>query len=78
MRITCFSKQLAEDTIYVTRNGEGEVSNHIVMARRKPEEKALTEKSPQKKSSVGRYPFQLFEKNHNKKSSEGRFQKIHK
>ena len=43
--------------IYVTRNGEGEVSNHIVMSRTKTEEKALTEKSPKKKSSIGRYPF---------------------
>ena len=35
--------------IYVTRNGDGEISNHIVMARKKAEEKALVEKSPQKK-----------------------------
>ena len=60
--------------IYVTRNGEGEVSNHIVMARTKTEEKALTEISPKKKSSVGRYPFRFFEKNQNKISLEGRFQ----
>ena len=60
--------------IYVTRNGDGEVSNHIVMARTKAEEKAQAEKSP-KKNSVGNYPFQFFEKNHNKKSLEGRFQK---
>ena len=44
------------------------------MARTKTEEKALTEISPKKKSSVGRYPFRFFEKNHNKKSLEGRFQ----
>ena len=35
--------------IYVTRNGDGEVSNHIIMARSKCEEKALAEKSPKKK-----------------------------
>ena len=61
--------------IYVTRNGDEEVSNHIVMARTKAEEKAQAEKSPKKKNSVGNYPFQFFEKNHNKKSLEGRFQK---
>ena len=46
--------------IYVTRNGDGELSNHIVMARTKTEEKALAEKSPQKRSSVSNYPFQFF------------------
>ena len=60
--------------IYVARNGDGENSNYIVMARTKSEEKAQTEKSPKKKISVGKYPFQFFEKNHNKKSLEGRFQ----
>ena len=34
----------------------------------------MTEKSTKKKS-VGKYPFQFFEKNHNKKSFEGRFQR---
>ena len=43
--------------IYITRNGDGEVSNHIVKARTKSEEKALAEKSPKKKNSVGIYPF---------------------
>ena len=61
--------------IYVARNGDGEVSNHIVMARIKSEEKAQTEKSPKKKNSVGKYPFKFFEKNHKKKSLEGRFQR---
>ena len=61
--------------IYVNRNGEGEVSNHLVMARPKTEKKTLPEKSPKKKNSVGRYPFHFFEKNHNKISLEGRFQK---
>ena len=61
---------------YVTKNGDGEVSNHIFMARTKSEEKALAEKSPKKRNSVGIYPFQFFEKNHNNKSMEGRFQKI--
>ena len=48
--------------IYVTRNGEGEVSNHLIMARTKTEEKAMTEKLPEKKNLVGKYLFQFFEK----------------
>ena len=51
---------------YVTKKGDGEVSNHVVMAGTKTEEKAQTEKSPKKKNSVGKYPFQFFEKNHYK------------
>ena len=43
--------------IYVTGIGDGEVSNHIVMARTKSEEKAQTEKSPKKKNSVGKILF---------------------
>ena len=35
----------------------------------------MTEKSPKKKNSVGKYPFQFFERNHNRKSLEGRFQR---
>ena len=61
--------------INVSRNSDGEVSNHIVKARTKTEEKAMTEKSPNKKTSVSEYSFKFFEKNHNKKSLEGRFQR---
>ena len=32
--------------IYVTRNGKGEVSNHLIMAPTKTEERTLAEKSP--------------------------------
>ena len=64
--------------IYVTRNGDGEMSNNIIVARTKNEEKELIGKSPEKKNSVGKYPFQNFEKNHNKKSLEGRLQKNNK
>ena len=64
-----------EIPIYVTRNEDGEVSNHIVMTRTKAEENVLAEKSPKKKNSVSNYLFRFFEKNHNKKSLEGRFQK---
>ena len=64
-----------EKPIYVGRDAEGEITNHMVMAKTKTEEKQLTEdqKSPEKKNSV-RYPFKFVEKNYNKKSLEGRFQ----
>ena len=45
------------------------------MARIKAEEKAITQNSPKKKSSVSKHSYKLFEKNHNKKSLEGRFQR---
>ena len=57
------------------RDSDGEVSNHIVMARKKLEEKAVTEKPPKKKRSVSEYHFKFFGNNHNKKSLEGRFQR---
>ena len=62
--------------IYVGRDGEGEITNHIIMARNKTEEKNLAEgpNSPEKKNLVS-YLFKLREKNHNKKSLEGKFQK---
>ena len=60
--------------IYVTTNEDGEVSNHMVMARTKAEEKVLAKKSPEK-NSASNYPFRFFGKNHNKKSLEGMFQK---
>ena len=52
--------------IYVGRDGEGEITNHIIMARNKTEEKNVAEgpKSP-KKNSVS-YPFEFREKNNNK------------
>ena len=60
--------------IYVGRDAEGEITNHIIMAKTKNEEKQTGEnvKSP-KKTSV-RYPLSFVEKNYNKKSLEGRFQ----
>ena len=62
--------------IYVGRDADGDITNHILMARTKTEEKHLAErpKSPKKKNSV-RYSFYFVEKNHNKKSLEGKFQK---
>ena len=62
--------------IYVGRDADGEITNHIIMAKTKAEEKQANEgpKSPKKKNSVS-YPFKFVEKNHNKKSLEGRFQK---
>ena len=61
--------------IYVGRDADGEITNHMVMARTKTEERqlALESKSPKKRSSV-RYPYKLPEKRHNRKSLEGRFQ----
>ena len=60
--------------IYVGRDADGEITNHMVMAKTKAEEKQLTEnqKSPKKKNSVS-YPFKFVEKNYNKKSLEGKF-----
>ena len=62
--------------IYVGRDADGEITNHIIMAKTNAEEKQANEgpKSPKKKSSVS-YPFKFVEKNHNKKSLAGRFQK---
>ena len=62
--------------IYVGRDADGEITNHIIMAKTKAEEKQANEgpKSPKKKKSVS-YPFKFVEKNHNKKLLEGRFQK---
>ena len=55
--------------IDVGRNADGDITNHIVMARTKTEKKHLTDgpKSPKTKNSV-RYPFHFVEKNYNKKS----------
>ena len=52
------------------RDADGEITNHMVMARNKTKEGP---KSPKQKNSVS-YPFKFVEKNHNKKSLEGRFQ----
>ena len=62
--------------IFVGRDADGEITNTIIMARNKTEEKQLNEgpKSPKKKNSA-RYPFCFVEKNYNKKSLEGRFQR---
>ena len=61
--------------IFVGRDAEGEISNHIIMAKTKNEEKQMDEnvKSPEKKNSV-RCPFSFVEKKYYTKSLEGRFQ----
>ena len=61
--------------IYVGRDADGKITNHIIMAKTKTEERHQNEaqKSPKKKNSV-RYPFYFVEKNYNKKSLEGKFQ----
>ena len=57
------------------RDAEGEITNHMILAKTKNEEKQTGEKikSPKKKTWV-RYPFSFVEKNYNKKSLKGRFQ----
>ena len=57
------------------RDADGEITNHMVMAKTKTEEKQANEgpRSPKKKNLVS-YPFKFVEKNHNKKSLEGRVQ----
>ena len=61
--------------IYVGRDADGEITNHIALARTKTEERQLAAetKSPKKRNSV-RYPFKFLEKRHNRKSLEGIFQ----
>ena len=65
--------------IYVGRDADGEITNHMVMVRTKTEERQANEgpKSPKKKNSVS-YPFYFVEKNNNKKTLEGRSQKNQK
>ena len=57
------------------RDAGRDITNHIIMAKTKTEQKHHTQgpKSPKKKNSV-RYPFYFVEKNYNKKSLEGKFQ----
>ena len=52
MNISALSRP--EIPIYVGRESDGEITNHIIMARNKTEEKQLYEgpKSPKKKNSV--------------------------
>ena len=49
--------------IYVGRDADGEITNHIIMSKTKAEEKQANEgpKSPKKKNSVS-YPFKFVEK----------------
>ena len=49
--------------IHVGRDADGEITNHMVMARTKTEERQLAAetKSPKKRNSV-RYPFKFLEK----------------
>ena len=61
--------------IYVGLDADGEITNDMVMARTKMEEKQLNEgpKFPKKKASI-RYPFNFLEKNLNKNSLVEEFQ----
>ena len=55
--------------IYVTRNGEGEVSDHIIMARTRTEN-AITENRQRKKKKIRLVDilFNSLKKNHNEKN----------
>ena len=61
--------------IFVGRDADGDITNHIIMAKTKAEEKHLADgpKSP-KKINLVRYPFYFVEKKYNKKSLEENFQ----
>ena len=61
--------------VYVGRDADGEITNHMVIARTKTEERQLAAEteSPKKRNSV-RYSFEFLEKRYYRKSLEGRFQ----
>ena len=63
------------EPVYVGRVADGEIINHMVMARTKTEERQLASdsNSPNKGNPV-RYPFNFVEKRHNRNSLEGRLQ----
>ena len=66
-------------SIYVGRDADGEITNHMVMAWTKAEERQLASESKSlKKRNPVRYPFKFLEKRHNRKSLEGRFQSKYK
>ena len=48
--------------IYVKRDADGEITNHIVMARTKTEERQLAADSKSQKINFVRYPFEFLEK----------------
>ena len=56
-------------------DADGEITNHMVIARTKTEKRQLASasKSPRKKIPVGS-PFNFVEKKHDRKSIEGRFE----
>ena len=61
--------------IYVGRDADGEIINHMVMAGTKTEKRQLASdsNSPKKRNPI-RYPFNFVEKRQNRKSLEGRLQ----
>ena len=66
-------KSRKSQSLIVSRDEEGDVTNYLVMAKTQAEEKAV-DKQPKKKNSVSKYPFTIVEKNYNRKSLEGKFQ----
>ena len=63
-----------EIPIYVGRDAEGEITNHMVMARPKTEETQWASEAKSPKKIPVRYPFNFVEKRHPRKRLEGRFQ----
>ena len=57
------------------RDAEGEITNHIIMAKTKNEPKQMSENTKLPKKNSVRYPFSFVSKNYNKTSLEGKFQK---
>ena len=68
-KITNSAPKKPKIPFYVGRDADGEITNHMVMAKTKTEEKQANEgqKSPRKKASVG-YLSKFVETNHYKKS----------
>ena len=70
-----FSTQQTNNPIYVCRDAEGEITNHIIKAKTKTEKKHQSEgqKLPKRNNSV-RYPFCFVEMSYNKKPLGEKFQ----
>ena len=60
--------------IYVGKDAEGKITNHMAMACTESEERQLASETKSPTKIPIRYPFNVVEKRHNRKSLEGRFQ----
>ena len=59
--------------VYVGRDADGEITNHIKVAKTKTKEIQPNEGQKRPKKNSVRYPFYFVEKKYNKKSLEGKF-----